>query len=175
MRAFSGAMKRVAIIGCSGTGKSTLARRLHEKTGLSVIHLDREFWREGWVFDNSESNINRVIERFNEEDEWIVDGNYARTMDARFTRADTVFFFDYPTHICLWRVFWRVWRNKGNDRPDCANGCPERFNWEFFLFVWSFRRKNRAELVNILQKFDHLTVFHFTCPQDFELQMKRLL
>lgn len=143
------------------------------ETGLPVIHLDREFWRKGWVFDNSEININRVIERFNEEDEWIVDGNYASTMRARLTRADTVFFFDYPTHICLWRSFRRVWRNHGKDRPDCADGCPERFNWEFFIFVLNFRRKNRAELVEILNEFDHLTVFHFTNTRDFAAQMQR--
>lgn len=167
-------MKRVAIIGCSGTGKSTFARRLYHETGLPVIHLDREFWRSGWVFDNSDANIVRIRDRFEEEEEWIADGNYASTMRARLARADTVFFFDYPTHVCLWRVFWRVWRNRGRDRPDCGEGCPERFNGEFFRFVFNFRRKSRGELVDILSEFDHLQVFHFTSPRDFDAQMQRL-
>lgn len=167
-------MKRVAIIGSSGTGKSTLARRLHEETGLPLIYLDREFWRAGWVFENSESNINRVIDRFNGEDEWIVDGNYSSTMEARLARTDTVFFFDYPTYVCLWRVFWRAAKNRGQDRPDCADGCPERFNWDFFVFVRNFRRKNRPKLVEILSRFAHLKIYHFTSPRDFNRQMQRL-
>ena len=167
-------IRRVAIVGNSGTGKSTLARRLHEVTELPLIHLDREFWRKGWVFENSNSNINRIIDRFNEEGEWIGDGNYQSTRDARFARADTGFFFDYPTHFCLWRVFWRTLKNRGLDRPDCAEGCPERFNWEFFVFVLNYRRDNRPGLVETLKKFDHLTVFSFRSPGDFKSQMPQL-
>ena len=40
-------MERVMIIGCGGAGKSTLARKLGEKTGLPVVHLDQIWWAPG--------------------------------------------------------------------------------------------------------------------------------
>lgn len=42
-------MKRILIVGCAGSGKTTLAVALGERTGLPVIHLDQHHWRPGWV------------------------------------------------------------------------------------------------------------------------------
>ena len=42
-------MRRIAIIGAGGAGKSTLARQLGEVLGIEVIHLDALFWKPGWV------------------------------------------------------------------------------------------------------------------------------
>ncbi len=90
-------MQRVLVIGCSGAGKSPLARQLHERTGLPLIHLDRLFWKPGW----EQSDIGEFRDRCRalcDKDEWIMDGSYFSNLSLRLLRADTVFYLDYPTY-----------------------------------------------------------------------------
>jgi len=110
-------MKRVAIIGSGGAGKSTLARQVGDATGFPVIHLDREHWQPGWVAPGSEAWAARVAELVAGE-AWIIDGNYGGTMEARFARADTIVLLDLPRTVCLYRAVKRavLFRNRG--RPD---------------------------------------------------------
>jgi len=42
-------MKKIALIGAGGTGKSTLAKELGEILKLPVYHLDTLYWKPGWV------------------------------------------------------------------------------------------------------------------------------
>lgn len=157
-------MKRVLIIGCSGAGKSTLARKLHERTGLPLIHLDRLFWKPGW----EQSDIAKFRDRcatLCDKDKWIMDDSYFSNLSLRLLRADTVFFLDYPTHLCLRRVLQRIATGYGRDRPSCAEGCPERFDWEFMNYILTFRKKWRDRILNLLALNEHLTVHHFSHPQ----------
>jgi adenylate kinase family enzyme len=87
-------MQRIAIIGSAGTGKSTLARRLGELTGLNVIHLDALYWRPGWVAPPDEE-WDTIVEEIASQENGITDGNYGRTMEPRLERADTVVFLDF--------------------------------------------------------------------------------
>lgn len=135
-------MKRVAILGCCGAGKSTFARRLAEATGLPIIHLDREFWKPGWVASKREEFRDRVNKLY-EADRWIADGNYGSTIPDRLQRADTVFVLDYTTWTCLAGLMKRVAKGFGRDRPDCAEGCPERLDSELIRYVFGYRRTNR--------------------------------
>ena len=83
-------MERVMIIGCGGAGKSTLAKRLGEKTGLPVVHLDQIWWAPGnWEHLSREEFDDRLAVEM-EKDCWIMDGNFNRTLDVRLERADTV-------------------------------------------------------------------------------------
>ena len=116
-------MKRVLILGSGGAGKSTLARQLGERTGLPVIHLDRMWWRPGWV-NCSQEEFDLALERELAGERWIIDGNYNRTLERRLTRADTVVFLDYPARTCLWGALRRVFRYRGKSRPDMPEGCP---------------------------------------------------
>ena len=84
-------MQRVMIIGCSGSGKSTLARTLVARTGLPLIHLDREFWSAGWIAMEEAAWLRRVEELISAP-RWIMDGNYGGTLAARVRAADTLFF-----------------------------------------------------------------------------------
>ena len=135
-------MQRIAIIGSAGTGKSTLARRLGELTGLDVVHLDALYWHPGWVAtpdDEWDAIVTEVVSRKS----WITDGNYGRTMEPRLERADTLVFLDLPRVVCLWRVFKRWLRYRGTSRPDLAPGCPERLSWEFVQWIWNYSKRSR--------------------------------
>ena len=88
-------MKRVAVIGPPGAGKTTFARRLADKTGLPLIHLDAHFWNPGWVPTPREEWRARHAELLS-PDEWIIDGVYPGTLEERVAAADTVIFLDVP-------------------------------------------------------------------------------
>ena len=142
------------IIGCSCSGKSTLARAMGEKLGLPVVHLDQLWWREGWE-NVSIEEFDRKLERVLTRDSWIMDGNYARTMDARIARCDSLIYLDFSRWACLWGMVQRVFRNYGKVRPDMSPGCPERFDWEFVKWIWNYNRNNRVKNELHLAKARH--------------------
>lgn len=144
-------MRRVAVIGPPGAGKSTLSRRLARVTGLPVVHLDRHFWSEGWV-TTPRAQWERAQLGMIRERTWIIDGNYGSTLDLRLAAADTVIFLDLPRGLYVRRVVTRMLRSfiLRQRRTDLAPGCPERpdLNWFRFLrWVLDFGRDGRPELL----------------------------
>ncbi|MEM6612577.1 MAG: DNA topology modulation protein [Cyanobacteria bacterium P01_C01_bin.72] len=142
-------MKRVAIIGSCGAGKSTLSKALGKKLKLPIIHLDRHYWKAGW----QESDGQKWQQRHQDlikGDRWIIDGNYGNTMNLRLAAADTIIWLDFNRYLCLWRVFRMYMQYGGKTRPDMAHGCPERLNWEFLIYVWNFPRSHRPQILTQL-------------------------
>ena len=142
-------MERVMIIGCGGSGKSTLARKLGEKTGLPVVHLDKLFWKPGWV-SLSREEFDEVHRKALAEEKWIVDGNFDRTIPERLKRCDTVVYLDFSRLACLLGVVKRVVTTYGTVRPDMGEGCPERFDWEFLKWVCNFNKNKRERNYRLL-------------------------
>jgi adenylate kinase family enzyme len=145
-------MKRIMIIGICGAGKSTLARCLHAKIGLELIHLDQHHWQPNWVEPTKEAWSNTVTDLV-KKDAWIMDGNFGRTMDIRLERADTIIYLNYPTGLCLWRVLKRVRKYNGTTRPDMPQGCPEHLDIGFLWYVLTFKHRNRRRDLNKLEKW----------------------
>lgn len=129
--------RRILITGSSGAGKTTLARKIAEKLSLPLIHLDQHFWLPNWQKPNMEDWHRRVSELV-KSDEWIIEGNYASTFDVRFPRATTLIHFDLPRLLCLYRCLSRRLKTGKKVRSDMAVGCEERFEWEFYKYVWSY-------------------------------------
>ena len=148
-------MQRVLVIGISGAGKSTFSRALAARTGLPLIHLDKEFWQPGWMQTPRPQWRAKVAELAAGE-RWIMDGNYAGTLDLRLPRADTVVWFDYPRLLCLRRVAWRAVTSYGRVRRRYGRGCPERFDLEFLRYIWTFNAKERPRVVAALEQFGAL-------------------
>ena len=143
-------MKRVMIIGCGGAGKSTLARKLGEKTGLPVVHLDQIWWAPGnWQhIEKPEFDEKLALEL--EKPRWILDGNFNRTIEARLDACDTVIYLDYPRLVCLKNWLGRVIKNWGRHRPDMTEGCTEWIDLEFVKWIWNFNKNNRARYYALL-------------------------
>jgi adenylate kinase family enzyme len=141
-------MERVAIVGCGGAGKTTFATALGARTGLEVVHLDTQFWKPGWVETPSDDWRALQIELV-ARDRWIIDGNYTSTLDVRLRAADTVVFLDYPRHVCLRRVLWRVTRDHGKATE--ADGCPEHFDPAFYRWIWRYRRVTRPVVIEAIE------------------------
>ncbi len=106
-------MNKVIVIGCPGSGKTTFAEKLHRKTGLPLYYLDAIWHKPDRTHISREDFDARINEIF-AEDEWIIDGNYSRTIEMRLEVCDTVFLFDLPTDICLQGAIDRL----GKERYD---------------------------------------------------------
>ncbi len=140
---------RILIIGCSGSGKSTLTRQLAERTGLPIIHLDKEYFAPGWQEPTTEVWRSRVTELVARE-AWIMDGNFSGTFDLRMPRTEAVVFLNQPTWRCLWRVIVRTIRHYGKVRPGSAPGCAERFDLPFLHYVLMYNRTRRPGILRQL-------------------------
>ena len=154
-------MRRVLIIGCPGAGKTTFAKSLAEKTGLPLVHLDQLYWNGQWEHLSREE-FDRVLQIELEKPEWIIDGNYDRTLPHRLQYCDKVFFFDLPRVACLWGITQRMLQHYGKSRDDMGGHCPERFDrnkWQLCRFIWEFPKKNRKKYYDLLKASQDLTVF----------------
>ena len=147
-------MKRIVIIGCGGAGKSTLARQLGEKLDIPVVHLDKLFWNPGWV-EKSKKEFDALHEQELAKEKWIMDGNFNRTMPQRIARCDTVIYLDFSRIVCLLGVLKRVLTTYGKVRPDMGEGCPERIDFEFLKWVWSYNKNKRERNYKLLNEAQH--------------------
>lgn len=138
--------QRIVILGRSGGGKSTLARRLGAKLGLPVIHIDSLFWKPGWTIGPKEA-FRRDLAAAVAGDRWVTDGNFSNTFDLRLPRADLIIWVEQPRRLCLRRALLRAWRHYGRARPDLAPGCPERLDWEFLRYIWNFDRDTKPKIM----------------------------
>lgn len=139
------------MIGSGGAGKSTFAKRLGDILNIKVIHLDSLYWNPGWV-ETSKQQWKQIVQQIITQDSWIMDGNYSGTLDMRFAACDTVVFLDIARRICLWRVIKRAVQYRNKCRPDMAEGCPERFDLEFMLWVWNYKKRTRPKIVRLLKE-----------------------
>lgn len=152
-------MKKVAIIGSPGAGKSTLSTKLGEIFKIPVVHLDAHYWSEGWVETPKEVWKNSM-EDFVKREKWIIDGNYGDTIDIRLEAADTIIFLDMPRYLCLKNAFKRYLRYRHKDRPDMAKGCKEKLDPQFFKYIWFFKGKNRKSILLRLEKLKNKKTVH---------------
>ena len=153
-------MKRVVVIGSGGSGKSTFSAELGRATCLPVIHLDREYWRPGWEETPKDEWKRRVAELLAGE-RWIIDGNYGSTRTMRMGAADTIILLDLPRRVCLYRILKRTVKYYGKSRPDMAEGCHERLDLEFILWVWNYKHRTRKRLLAELESHGdkHVIIF----------------
>ena len=112
-------MKRIAVTGPAGAGKSRLARDLGAAYGIDVVHLDTLFWRPGWV-PTPTAEFEAMQRRELERDSWIVDAQYEDMIPDWFDAADAVIFVDASPLRCLWGVSRR--RLDGDGGPDIPAG-----------------------------------------------------
>jgi len=144
-------MKRILVIGSGGSGKTTVATRLGESLNLEVSHLDQLFWRPGWSKPAPEEWL-QIVTDLTDQDSWILDGNYSGTLELRIRKCDTVVFLDLARWLCLWRIVKRALRYRNGRRPDMAEGCPEKLDPEFVLWVWNYPRRTRPKVAKLLRE-----------------------
>lgn len=155
-------MKKVIVIGCPGSGKSTFARRLQKKTGLPLFYLDMLWHRPDRTTIPREEFDARLGEILT-QDAWIIDGNYNRTLEMRLQACDTVFLFDLPVEDCLAGVQARI----GKPREDMP-WVEEVFDEEFADWIKAFPTGSLPQIYSLLKQYDGKTVsiFHSRAEAD---------
>ena len=140
-------MKKVIVIGCPGSGKSTVSRALHNKTGIPLYHLDMMYWNA----DKTTVEKSVFLERLSdvlEKDEWIIDGNYGSTMELRMAACDTVIFLNYPLDVCLDGIKER----RGKPRSDMPWIETEE-DEEFSEFIRNYNEQQKPKVLELLEKY----------------------
>ena len=140
-------MKKVIIIGSPGSGKSTFARRLREKTGLPLYYLDR-IWRRPARTNITTEEFDRRLMAILREDQWIIDGNYLRTLEIRLQACDTVFLLDYPVDVCLQGAKERIGTRR-EDLPWVETG----FDGEFRQWILDFPNDQLPRIYELLEQY----------------------
>ncbi len=105
--------------------------------------------------------FNSLLEEELKKDNWIVDGNYNRTIKQRIDKCDTVIYLDYSRLTCLRGVIKRVIGNYGKVRSDMGEGCPEKFDFEFLKWIWNFNRQYRNNYYTLLDNLEDKKVLIF--------------
>ena len=150
-------MKKVIVIGCPGSGKSTFSRALQAKTGIPLFYMDMLYWNPDKTTVEQNIFINR-LESILQKDEWIIDGNYGSSMELRLQACDTVFFLDYPPDICLKGIDER----RGKERPDMPWLETDEADKEFFDLIKNFNIQSRPIIMELLQKYSDKNIIIFT-------------
>lgn len=140
-------MKKVIVIGSPGAGKSTFSRRLRDKTGLPLFYLDM-LWHKPDKTNVSRKEFDEKLKEILQQESWIIDGNYLRTLRPRLEACDTVFFLDYPLEVCLEGVKSRI----GKEREDMPWQETE-FDEEFRRYIIDFPKDQLPEMYQILEKY----------------------
>ena len=140
-------MKKVIVIGCPGSGKSTISRALHNKTGIPLYHLDMMYWNADKT-TVEKSVFPKQLSAVLAKDKWIIDGNYGSTMELRMAACDTVVFLDYPLDVCLDGIKER----RGKPRSDMPWIETEE-DTEFIEFIKSYSEQQKPKVLELLEKY----------------------
>ena len=163
-------VNRISIIGGSGSGKSTLANILSKELDIPAIHLDSINYNANWVeIDKNERD--KIISSKANEERWIIDGNYNKTLKERLNRADLIIWLDYSTFAHLKGVCKRIIKNYNKEKPDIP-GCKERLNFTFLKYVITYNKKKRPIVKELLKDIPDEKLLIFKRQKDLNKWIK---
>ena len=161
-------MKRIMIIGCPGSGKSTFARALAAKTGLPLYYLDMMYWNPDRTTKPKEE-FRAALRETVSLPEWIIDGNYGSTLEIRMEVCDTVIFLDYPVEVCIAGVEER----RGKPRPDMP-WIETEPDLEFIEFIKKYNEESRPKVIELLEKYKEKNIIIFKSRAEADEYLRRL-
>lgn len=159
---------KILVIGCPGSGKSTFARRLRDITGLPLYYLDM-IWHKADKTTVSQAEFDSRLDEILKNDNWIIDGNYKRTLEKRLEKCDTVFWLDYPAKLCLESIRARI----GKKREDMI-WVETEIDEEFLEYVRNFNITQRDVIIELFDKFKEKNIIVFHSREESEIFLNDL-
>lgn len=140
-------MDKIIVIGSPGAGKSTFARKLRELTHLPLYYLD-QLWHKPDQTNISREEFDIRLGEWLQQDRWIMDGNYQRTLEIRMKACDTIFLLDFPVETCLLGAKSRIGK-KREDLPWVETEFEEEFRQE----IIEFPEKQLPNIYQLVKKY----------------------
>lgn len=139
--------KKILVIGSPGSGKSYFSKQLSKITSIPVFHLDLLYWNENWV-PTPAPEFDSKLKEIMEQSEWIIDGNFQRTLEMRLKEANLVYFLDLPVEVCVKAEKER----RGIPRSDFPSFLNEGEDPEFVNYIREFPQKNKPIILELIKK-----------------------
>lgn len=162
---------KISIIGGSGSGKSTLATILSKELNIPAIHLDAINYNANWV-EIDQTEREKIIQKKSNEEKWIIDGNYNKTLKERLDKSDLIIWLDYSSLAHLKGILKRLIKYSNKEKPELP-GCKERFNFTFLKYVLTYNRKKRPEVLKIIKSIPSEKVLIFKKQKDLNKWLKK--
>ena len=153
-------MNKIIVIGCPGSGKTTFAEKLRDKTALPLFYLDA-IWHKPDRTHISRDEFDTRLGEILALEGWIIDGNYSRTVERRIEACDTVFLFDLPTEVCIEGAVSRLGKGR-YDMPWIDTVLDPRLEGE----IMEFRDKNLPVIYEMLEKYGDKAVIVFKSREE---------
>lgn len=140
---------RILVLGNSGSGKTTLARDLGNRLGLAVYHLDSYYWLPGWKRP-PDTTFSNCVKDLCSQEQWIIEGNYPRTLSIRVQSCDLVITLECSPLLCIFRILSRYFARVESPRYELPLDCPERVSFDLIWKTLTFKYRTGALIVKIL-------------------------
>ena len=162
-------MKKIIIIGCPGSGKSTFARKLSEITNIPLYHLDM-IWHKPDKTTLTKEEFDERLRELLQKSEWIIDGDYQRTLELRIKECDTIFLLDIPLQTCLEGVRARI----GKKRSDLP-WLETELDKDFEKWIYGYPDKSLPKIYELLKKYaDDKRIYIFKSRSEIDSYLKSL-
>lgn len=145
-------MGKYLIIGSPGSGKTSLALKLSEKTKLPIYSLDQIFWKPGWQKVTQEEFIS-AIQQIRSLPPGIIEGCYPKIIELCLDMTEIVIYLDISRYKCINRMLFRTLTHLGRQRPNAPEGCLERFDKNFFKYIWNFRKNYELKIRQSIEQY----------------------
>lgn len=163
--------QRIVVVGTTCAGKTTMATRLSRRLDIPHVELDALHWGPNWTPTPTAAFRESVSEAL-DSDAWVIDGNYSKTQDIVWTRADTVVWLDYPFPIIFARLLKRTF-SRIITREVLWNGNRESWRGVLLsrdsLLLWAITTHNKRRqrfLRNFADPaYAHLAVIRLRTPR----------
>lgn len=161
---------KIIVIGCPGSGKSMFSQKLNKKLNIPLFHLDMLYHNADGTHITKEELEKKLKKIFKENDEWIIDGNYQRTLEMRMEECDNIFLLDYPIEVCLAGAESRV----GQQRADLP-WVEEKLDDEFRQCIINFSKEKLPHIYELLEKYkDNKKVVIFKSREEADRYIRSL-
>ena len=161
---------RVNVVGCCGSGKTTLGRDLARRLHTRAVDLDELNWLPGWK-EREKADFEILVHREVENENWVISGNYSRVRPEIWARAQTVIWLDYSFPVVMNRLVQRTFRRNFWGEP-CCNGNRESLRRTFSresILLWGMQTYSRRhrEYPALLSSAEaaHLQILRFQSPR----------
>ncbi len=161
-------MKKIIIIGCPGAGKSTFARKLRDKLGIELFYLDSIYHKEDRTTISREE-FDAILADIMKNEQWIIDGNYQRTIPARLQNCDTVFLLDYPLETCISGAKARL-GIKREEMPWVDN----KLDSELESTILDFSEKQLPDIYKYLSEYNNSSKYIFKSREEADSFIEQL-